>query len=118
MNFRRFMSLDKENTDFLEEASKALSGAELARDLGITRAGAKILTTQAVSHFYAGFKKLNPRLSPLELFQNIIEGFGLRDDEKGIRDVMRNLSAEQKKEVAADIKEKYPNMDVSKLGIK
>ena len=118
MNFRRFVSVDKESSDYIEEMSKVLNGEEVAQDLGITRTAVKQITQRALSKLYDSVSKTDSNLSPFQIFMVLCQLMEVVDDQKGIVDVMRNISADQRKKVAADMKDKYPNLDVSKFGVK
>ena len=118
MNFRRYLALDQEASEFIEEASKVLNGEEVAKELGITRTAVKQITTRAISKLYNSISGVDSSLSPFQIFMTLCQLLDVLTDDKGIKDVMRNLSGDQKVKVATDIKSKYPNLDVFKFGVK
>lgn len=119
MNFRRYVTLNEEADSFINEvATKVLNGEEVAKDLGITRTAVKLITQRALTKLYTSISKVDSSLSPFHIFMVLCTLMEVVSDEKGIKDVLRNISSAQKQEVIADIKDKYPNMDLSKFGVK
>jgi hypothetical protein len=112
------MALDEENTKFIDEATKVLNGEQVAQELGITRTAVKVITKRAITKLYNSIQEADKSLSPFQIFLALCQLLEVLSDDKGIKDVMRNLSGDQKSLVAQDIKSKYPNLDVSKFGIK
>lgn len=86
------------------------SGADVARELGVTRALVKQVTNRAISKIYASVKALNidDLNSPLQIVVQIAMMFGILDNQQGLRDLVNNLSKEQKKELFNDIQDNYP----------
>ena len=118
MDFNRYLSIDEEAENFINEASKVLSGEEVAKELGITRVAVKKITQKALTKLYTSIESADSSLSPFQIFMTLCQLMDTVSDEKGIKDVMRNISATQKQEVVIDIKKRFPNLDTSRFGVK
>lgn len=111
MNFEDFINDDKKNYDRIKHLgeSQIKSGADVARELGITRAAVKKSTQRSISKIYNVVDTtLNKDSGPLKNVVYIAYLFGVENDQKGLQTIYNNLSPEQKAAVIADVEKNYP----------
>ena len=88
---------------------KDFNGAEVARELGISRVAVHKITQKAIPKVYESVKKaMGPDYSPLKCFVLLSRVLQTEEDSNGIKLIVKNLSNEQKADVLSDIKTNYP----------
>lgn len=111
MNFEEFMNDDKKNYDRIKHIgeSQIRNGADVARELGISRVAVKKHTQRGISKIYKVVSdELGIDSSPLKNVIHIAYMFGVENDQKGLETIFKNLSPEQKASVIDDVKKNYP----------
>lgn len=111
MNFEEFMNDDTRNFSRVKHLgeSQIRNGADVAKELGISRVAIKKTTQRAMSKVYKAVSDiLGSDSSPLKNIVYIAQMFGTENDQQGLSLIYKNLSAEQKQEVIKDAHTNYP----------
>lgn len=105
MNFKNFMN-DKMDSVFEKEIR---SGADVGRELGISRVGIKKITARAISKMYNAVEDMVEEKSPLKVLLQMCQMLNIENDIDGMKLAFKNLSNEQKTKVLDDVKKNYPS---------
>lgn len=111
MNFEEFMDDDAKNYKRVKHLgeSQIRNGADVAKELGISRVAIKKTTQRAMTKVYKAVSDiLGSDSSPMKNVVYIAQMFGTENDQKGLELIYKNLSDDQKKEVIDDIQKNYP----------
>lgn len=105
MNFQTFV--DEESQDLNE---KNYNGADVARELGISRVAVKKITQRAIAKVYKAVKEtLNADEGPFQVLVYMSQILNVENDPEGLKLIVKNLDPAQKKEVLDDVRKNYPN---------
>lgn len=93
------------------ENSKDFNGAEVAREMGLSRAGVFKITQRAMAKLYDSIKTAMG--NEYEAFKCVVllsKVLETEEDMSGIKVIFSNLSNQQKAEVLEDIRKNYPHL--------
>ena len=90
-------------TDESEQIFEEMSGAEIAKELGITRQAASQTIKRALAKVYKAMMKEN-KTSPFETVANIAIGFGMGEDEADWKKFFKLFPPKIRKEIEEDAK--------------
>lgn len=97
-----------------KEDGSVLTGAELARQMGTSRANIKQLSKKAITKLYDLSKEICKLTvnddSPTTILIGMAQALEVENDKKGLKVIFNNLSKEQQKALLDDLRKKNPHM--------
>lgn len=121
MNFRRHCEISEDLTEQALQLLEMKNTNDLEKELNSTRSTIRKITVRALGKMYKALEQSNPGLSPVEIVLAIISFLQANGDgsfEEVAKVVVRELPNDAKQAFITAFKEKFPNADYSKFGIK
>lgn len=103
MSIRDFISESEEVYESFEDITKAMSGAEIAKELGITRQAVSNTLKRGMKKVFLEFKKIDKTWDDFDAAVAMSQGFSdLNDDPKGLVKFFKLFPPDIRKRIEAD----------------